>query len=104
MPSLAQRIYVDVSPIHGKGVFARRDLAAGEFIGTYTGKPASVADTYVLWVCEEDGVWYGRDGRGRLRYLNHAAAPNAEFWGWDLYAARPIAAGEEITFDYGEPL
>jgi hypothetical protein len=43
----------------------------------------------------------GRIGRNRLRFLNHAKDPNAEFDGFDLYALRAIAVGEELTIDYG---
>ena len=42
----------------------------------------------------------GRRGDNELRFLNHADKPNAEFDGWDLYAATQIKKGEEITFNY----
>lgn len=34
------------------------------------------------------------------RALNHACEPNARLAGLDLIAVRPIAPGDEITFDY----
>jgi len=47
---------------------------------------------------------------GLISLINHSAAPNAD-WELDipnrairLFAARDIAAGEEITIDYGIPL
>jgi hypothetical protein len=35
-----------------------------------------------------------------FRYLNHSCAANARMEGLDLIAARPIAAGEHVAFDY----
>ena len=56
---------------------------------------------YVLWVTHEDGRIEPRSGRNLLRYLNHAVPPNTWFDGFDLYAARDIRPGEELTIDYG---
>ncbi len=61
---------------------------------------------HVLWVESGDDdsgeEWIGYDGDNELRFLNHAARPNGEMDGLDLYAIRDIRAGEEITIDYGE--
>ena len=96
-------VYSAISPIHGKGLFARRAIKAGEYIGTYWGPQAKRNGTYVLWVYEEeDAPPTGRSGRNLLRYLNHAIPGNAEFDGYDLYARIDINAEEEITFDYKE--
>ena len=35
---------------------------------------------------------------------NHSCAPNARYAGLDVVAVRDIAAGEELTLDYGELL
>lgn len=91
------------SPIHGKGLFARVDWAAGTYIGRYEGVPSEENGTHVLWVeGEEEGDWLGVDGTNALRFLNHSATPNAELDGQELYAASDISPGEEITIDYGE--
>ena len=96
-------VYVNASPIHGKGVFARKAIDAGDYIGTYWGPQAKRNGTYVLWVYEEDDAEpVGRSGRNLLRFLNHAVPGNAEFDGYDLYARTSIAPHEEITFDYRE--
>ena len=105
---LRKRVYVAPSPIHGTGCFARISFSGGDWIGTYEGRPACRDGTYVLWVCAEGEPPVGRRGRNLLRYLNHRGDGNAEFDGFELYALRDIAAGEEITFDYsagaeGEP-
>ena len=97
---LRDRVYKAPTPIHGTGCFARRAFAAEERIGTYEGPLAKRDGTYVLWVYEEGEAPIGRSGRNLLRYLNHQDDGNAEFDGFDLYATREIARGEEITFDY----
>jgi SET domain-containing protein len=94
-------VQVGDSPIHGKGVFASRAIAAGSYIGTFRGPAAWRNGTYVLWVWLDDGRAVGRRGRNHFRYLNHAPSANAEFDGFDLYAVRDIPAGVEITIDYG---
>ena len=48
-------IYVDDSPIHGKGLFARKYIGAGELIGTLDGAPTSTDGEYVLWLDEGNG-------------------------------------------------
>jgi len=95
-------VYVADSPIHGRGLFARRDIAAEEFIGSYDGPATQKDGMHVLWIWNEDSErWEGINGKNEMRFLNHASEPNADWWGTDLYATRPIARDEEITFDYG---
>ncbi|QOC21928.1 SET domain-containing protein [Wenzhouxiangella sp. AB-CW3] len=95
-------VYVDDSPIHGRGVFARHPIARDVYIGTYEGPATDSDGMHVLWLWnEERKCWEGIDGKNELRFLNHSAKPNADWWGNELYAIRNIAADEEITFDYG---
>lgn len=100
---LSEVVYVADSGIHGRGVFAAREIARGEYIGTFHGPEARRDGIYVLWVYEEgcDDQPVGRSGRNMLRFLNHAACGNAEFAGFDLYARSAIRRGDEITIDYG---
>jgi SET domain-containing protein len=97
---LRDRVYKGPSAIHGTGVFARASFAAGERIGSYTGPVAKRDGIDVLWLYQEGRAPVGRSGRNLLRYLNHGRPGNAEFRRFDLHALRPIAPGEEITFDY----
>jgi SET domain-containing protein len=101
---LKEWVYSAQSPLHGTGLFARKPIASGEYVGTYHGPRASRNGMYVLWVCDsEDGdKWIGCSGRNLLRYLNHSQTCNAEFDGLDLYATTDIAKDEEITFYYGD--
>jgi len=43
-------IYVDDSPVHGKGLFARKYIGAGELIGVLDGVPTSSDGEHVLWL------------------------------------------------------
>ena len=91
---------VDVRPslIHGVGLFAVAPIHAGELILEWDGVvvpdiEASARDCFMV------------DGRvervaNDMRWLNHSDVPSAEFRGVDLFAARAIAAGEEITIRY----
>lgn len=90
------------SPIHGKGLFAKRRFRTGAYIATFEGNRTERDGTHVLWVVDEDGNELGIRGRNALRFLNHSSRPNAEFLGADLHAVRNIQAGAEITFHYGD--
>ncbi len=89
------------SGIHGKGLFAKEDIAGNSYLGEYEGPEASRNGSHVLWVFDDDTV-VGRSGRNKLRYLNHSRTCSAEFDGFELFSTRVIKAGEEITIDYGE--
>lgn len=99
---LRHNFKVGYSPIHGRGVFARRRFQRGDYIGTFRGEPTRRNSRHTLWVQETDGSLQGIRGRNGLRFLNHAPRPNAEFFGTDLHARRTIAVDSEITIDYGE--
>lgn len=102
------------SPISGLGLFATRAFEAGERIAPYVGDrlstPPAVSSpgqaTYLVEI--SPGLWLdGSAPTNPARHANHACLPNAELildaaaghpW---LVALRPLAAGDEITFDYG---
>lgn len=94
-------IEVKVSSIHGKGVFARRRITAGQRIGRFLARRTDQDGPHVLWL-EDAGKWRGYAGYGRLRFVNHHRQPNSEFKGLDLYALSTIGSGEEITVNYGD--
>jgi len=97
------KIEVRSSPIHGRGVFARKRIRKGERIGQYLARRTSRDGRYVLWVeHEETKEIKGYEGFGRLRFLNHRTNPNSQFDGLELYALKHIPPGEEITFHYGD--
>ncbi len=97
--------HVRPSTIHGLGLFAAAFIPADTHIGDYEG-PIVIREEddgdHVLWVHPNDGPSYGIEGRNALRYVNHAATPNAVFYDHQLFALRDILPGEEITHHYGD--
>ncbi len=90
-------IYVDDSPIHGKGLFARKNIGAGELIGILDGAPTSTDGEHVLWLDEGNGFHVRCD----LRFINHSDEPNAAYYDTlEVCSLTDIAPGEEITHDY----
>lgn len=89
--------YVDESPIHGRGLFARRLISEGEVIGVVDGEETGTDGIYVLWVDEERALEVKCD----LRFINHSDNPNAAYYDTlEVCALRDIEPGEEITHDY----
>jgi len=108
---------VRASSIQGLGVFARRSIPAGTVIIEYTGEVISTAEgdrryderamerhqTY-LFALEGGRCIDGAAGGNEARLINHSCEPNCEAIETDghiwIHALRPIAAGEELTYDY----
>jgi SET domain-containing protein len=99
---LRQLFYAKESAIHGTGLYARRKIRKGDYMGEYDGPEVIDNGSHVLWVEDEGDDWIGRDGKNLLRYLNHSVKPLAEFIEFELYAVCNINPDEEITIDYGE--
>ncbi len=105
------KVYVDKSPIQGRGVFATAGIARGEAI-------LAIDDTRVVTpqrpLHPEAGEYdfyraYLADGAVVLmqypeRHINHCCDPNSYIRTIIdtryVFALRDIAAGEEITYDY----
>ena len=89
--------YIDDSPIHGKGLFARKYIGAGEIIGVLDVVPTTTDGEHVLWVDDDNGFHVKCD----LRFINHSDEPNAAYYDTlEVWALTDIAPGEEITHDY----
>ena len=100
--SLLSCIRVKRSPIHGRGVFARKRIRDGGSIGDFVGSVTKTNGMHVLWTLDENGRDVGIRGENELRFLNHSQDPNAEFRGASLFALRNIQSGHEILIDYGD--
>jgi hypothetical protein len=101
------------SSIHGYGVVTTRAFRAGELIcfgdGVFYPADADFDDTYALIVDDADGPVFW-DLADQTRWFNHSCEPNTDVLSrredattiraWWV-ATRDIAAGEEITYDYG---
>ena len=111
------------SGIHGDGVHARVAIPAGYVIIEYRGERITKAESARRGAMRLQQVRRGRDvstmifrlnqrydldarrGGNISRFINHSCEPNCRserkrgrIW---IVAHRDIAAGEEITFDYG---
>jgi hypothetical protein len=98
----------------GLGLFATEPIAKGAFIVAYRGVRIGHAEAErreargARYIFEINSRWSidGSDRRNLARYANHSCRPNAESalskGRLILRAIRPIATGDEITFDYGE--
>lgn len=93
-------VYVDESPIHGKGLFARRAIKKGTELGRMRVKKARGNGPYVLWIDDTDQRYRVLCD---LRYINHGSKPNVAYYD-DLTvgAIRNIKAGEELLHHYGD--
>jgi SET domain-containing protein len=116
----ASPVEVRDSGIQGRGVYAACPIARGTWIIEYTGERIShdEADrryddatmqrhhTFLFIVDREICIDAAASGN-EARFINHACEPNCEtvltvdekeVW---IVALRDIAAGEELTYDYG---
>ena len=111
------------SAIHGRGVYARELIPDGTRVIEYTGERITKAeaerreaqrlargrrggdDCVYIFELNARHDLDGRTRRNVARLINHACTPNCRadniggrIW---IIARREIAAGEELTFDYG---
>ncbi|MBX9926270.1 MAG: SET domain-containing protein-lysine N-methyltransferase [Hyphomicrobiaceae bacterium] len=115
-------ITVRMTDAMGRGVFAVRDIAAGDVLGAFHTirlPPAEVAAIRdALWPVASSTLpsyWFEDDADGSalivlgwLELVNHARTPNLDrTWRTAMdgeivtvLAARDIAAGEQLTIDY----
>jgi len=111
MESCQTLLEVRESPIQGNGVFATRRIAKGRRLIEYKGvrrEEACYADDDEAYVCLFDigrGLVIDPRTNGNIaQYINHSCTPNCESVLEDgrvyIETVRPIAAGEEITYDY----
>ncbi|MCC6746919.1 MAG: SET domain-containing protein-lysine N-methyltransferase [Deltaproteobacteria bacterium] len=99
----------------GWGLFAARDLAVGDLIGAYAGEldwgQNRQDRAYVLGGTHEREVIDARHKGNETRFVNHSSAhPNAKMGAIPvdglvqpfLFVSRPVKAGEQLLFDYGQ--
>lgn len=106
------------SPIHGRGVFARRTIRKGTDIIEYRGRRISIDEADNLPDSDPDNPFHTflfelNDGRvidaaqrgNAARWINHSCQPNCEPYEDAeghvfITAKRTIRAGEELAYDY----
>ena len=102
------------SRIHGQGVFVRKAIGPRQKIGELQGEIISVREARrrakgadVVTIVEfEDDKALDASSDVCMRYVNHSCSPNTYMrrinHRVEFYSLRRIAAGEELTCDYGE--
>jgi uncharacterized protein len=113
-----RRIQTRRSGVHGNGVFAVQDIAAGETLIEYKGEviswkealrrhphdPSQPNHTFYFHI-DDKHVIDGKVNGNASKWINHACDPNCEADEQDgrvfIKALRDIAAGEELNYDYG---
>jgi SET domain-containing protein len=107
-------VAVGKSRIHGRGVFARRDIPAGTRLIEYVGLPISKKKSAELTLKQNrylftlNGAWdlNGKVSWNPARLINHSCEPNCEASVEDnnrvwIFSTKPIAREQELTFNYG---
>lgn len=109
--------YVGPSEIEGVGVFAADPISAGTAIWTLderfdhlfnTGEIETLAPLLRQFIARYGYPHMTREGITVVefdngRFMNHSPRPNTDFTDANVgWARRDIAAGEELTCDYGE--
>jgi SET domain-containing protein len=105
------------SPVHGNGVFAKRQIAAGTRIIEYLGERISwdeatrraaasggpVNHTFYFTLADGHVIDGGSEGND-ARFINHACEPNCEAFEEGgrvfIHALRDIERGEELNYNY----
>jgi len=114
MNQALQWLEVRKSRIHGRGVFARRDIPAGTRLIEYVGLPISKKKSAELTLKQNRYLFTlngASDLNGKVswnpaRLINHSCEPNCEaniddnnhVW---IFSIKPIAREQELTFNYG---
>ncbi len=109
----AAAVRVGSSRINGRGIYAAAPLPGRRKLGEITGclvqlpgARKAIADSPKIYFVELDDQWAldCSDG-GPFKHLNHSCEPNCYLrinrQRLEVYALRPIAAGAELTVDYG---
>lgn len=97
LPSLKHQLRVCESAIHGKGLFATEPIDNGTLIGICRAVPTRIDGPYTL-----STEWGDVVVTCRLRFINHSPSPNVAYYDdLTVMAIRDIAAGDELTHDYG---
>ena len=123
--SRGPRIVIRRSGIHGRGVFARRQICQDETVCEYKGDRISeeeigrrypeimdgINHTFVFGIDYDINIDGGSNGN-IARWINHSCDPNCDTYERDqrifIRAIRDIRPGDELSYDYaieaGEPL
>jgi uncharacterized protein len=114
--SKKKKYIVEDSTVHGRGVFAAKDIKKGKKIIEYKGEIISWAEANIRYVelnghshtmffgIDDETVIDGDDNGNEAKFINHSCKPNAEAKNKKgrifIYAIKDIKKGKEIFYDY----
>lgn len=102
------------SDVHGKGLFTTHTIKQEQIIMIIDGEIIDADEcvrreeeennVYIFW--KDDNTYIDTFMTEKIRYINHSCNSNCyidedDYSNLILVAARDIAAGEELTIDYG---
>jgi len=92
-------LVVKKSPIHGKGLFARKDFPEGTLLGYCKFKKSTDDGPHILTLNSGETVRV----TCKFKYINHSKQPNVAYYDdLSVVVLTAIRKGEELTHDYGE--
>jgi hypothetical protein len=101
------KIYVGKSKMHGKGLFAKRNIKKGEIVFIIKGKKVNflISDKKRAEIAGFNWIGWGKntwvDPVNYGIYFNHSCEPNTGIKGRvTVVALHNIKKDEEVTFDY----
>lgn len=115
---MAKKLKYEVreSKVHGRGVFATKDIKKGKKIIEYTGAIISWEEANrrfndtsghshtMFFGIDDDRVIDGNDGGNEARFINHSCAPNCKSKNKEgrifIYSRKNIKKGDELFYDY----
>lgn len=98
--NLDDYVQVKNSAIHGKGLFAKIDIAKDTIIGVVEGCECQENGEHVLWLENAEKPFKVNND---LKFINHARAANVAYYDdLTVVAIANIKAGDELVHDYGD--
>ena len=115
---MAKKVKYEVreSSVHGRGVFASKDIKKGKKIIEYTGARIPWEEAHrrfndkkahshtMFFGIDDTTVIDGNDGGNEAKYINHSCSPNCKSKNDEgrifVYAKKNIKKGDELFYDY----
>lgn len=117
-------VMISESPIHGRGLYATKDIPTDEYLIEYVGEKidkeesdkrgwdqmdlAAETGEAAVYIFTLDDEWDidGKFPENAARLINHSCDPNCEAQIWEekeiwIISLREIKKGEELFFNYG---